>query len=183
MGMQKILIVFFIGFLFLSILVFPFKIRFMGHANLLELKCFYSVKIWLFKILCGKAVWEDGQLKVSNDNSIFDGAYDKKVKILVGELVKKINIKKVELFFTGGFSENSFSSAIVCGSVLSLVETVYGYLSLIYEDVKMYKDIEPTFDNDNLELTVDLVASISIFQILIANIKAFKQLKKIKEAK
>lgn len=181
MSMQKILIVFFIVFLILLILVFPFKTRFMAHANLLDLKCFYSIKVWIVKVLYGKIVWENEKFKIFNQNALFGGVYDDKEKQITKQLLKKIDIKKIELFFTGGISENSFSSAILCGSVVSLVETIYGYFSQIYEDVKMYKDIEPTFGNDNFELTIDLVASISIFQIIISLIKAHKEVKKLKE--
>ena len=181
MSMQNVLIVFFVASLLVLILVFPFKSRIMAHINFLDLKCFYSVKVWVIKILCGKAVIENEHFNIENEDTIFSGKYDKNFKATAFEILKKIDIRKVELFFTGGFSENSFSSAIMCGSVLSIVETLYAHLSMIYDDVKMYKDIEPTFEEDNLELTLDFVASISIFQLVVSIIKAKKQLKKLEE--
>lgn len=181
MSMQKVLIVFFILSLIVLILVFPFKARIMAHVNFLDLKCFYSVKIWLIKILCGMAKFENDKLNVLNADTIFNGKYDDNFKENAKEIVKRLDVKKVELFFTGGFSDNSFSSAMLCGSVLSIIETLYAYLSLKYENVKMYKDIEPTFKENNFELTLDFVASISIFNIIVSNIKSNKKLKNLKE--
>ena len=175
------LIVFFIATLLVLILVFPFKTRIMAHINFLELKCFYSIKIWLIKVLCGMVNFENEKLNVQNVDTIFNGKYDDNFKENAKEIIKRLDVKKVELFFTGGFSENSFSSAMLCGSVLSIVETIYAYLSLKYENVKMYKDIEPTFKEDNFELTLDFVASISIFNIIVSGIKSSKKLKNLKE--
>lgn len=179
--MQKVLIVFFIVFFVILVLVFPFKTRAMAHINLLELKCFYSVKIWLVKILCGMANFENERLNILNDKTIFSGEYDDKFKTFSKEVLKRIEVKKVELFFTGGAEDNSFTSAMVCGTMLSIVETIYAKLSLLYDDVKMYKDIEPTFKEDNFELTIDFVASISVVKLIISVIKSKKELKRIRE--
>ena len=180
--MQKVLIVFFIVFFVILVLVFPFKTRAMAHVNLLELKCFYSVKIWIVKILCGMANFENERLNVFNDKTIFSVEYDDKLKAFSKEVLKHISVKKVELFFTGGAKDNSFSSAMICGTMLSIVETIYANLSLLYEDVKMYKDIEPTFKEDNFELTIDFVASISVVKLLISVFKSKKELKKLRES-
>lgn len=175
------LIVFFILFLQLLILVFPFKTRIMAHINFLDLKCFYSVKIWIIKVLCGMAKFENEKINILNAHTIFSGKYDDNFKENAKEILKRLDVKQVELFFTGGFSENSFSSAMLCGSVLSFVETIYAYLSLKYENVKMYKDIEPTFKEDNFELTLDFVASISIFKVIVSGIISNRKIKKLKE--
>ena len=62
MSMQKVLIVFFIVFFVIMILVFPFKTRAMVHINFFELKCFYSAKIWLLKILCGMVNFDNDKI-------------------------------------------------------------------------------------------------------------------------
>ena len=68
-------------------------------------------------------------------------------------------------------------------SILSIVETLYGYLSLSFDNVKMYKDINPTFDENNLELTIDIVISISLIKLLKWFFAAGKRTKKLKEIK
>lgn len=183
-SMRNMLIVFLCLSLVILVFVFPFKTRIMGHINLLEMKCYYSVKSWIIKLICGKIEVENGKIKMENEETFLTGSYDNDfVKSIFGELLSRLDVKKVELFFTGGFKENSYYSALLCGTILSMVESMYGYLSLKYDDVKMYKDIKPTFDENNLELTVDLVVSFSIFGIVKSLMQASKNTKKIKEAK
>ena len=180
--MRNLLIVFLIICIIFLIIFFPFKTRVMGHVNLLEMKCYYSVKSWIIKLLCGKIIVDNGKIKMTNDDTILTGDVDKLfVKKMVGEIMSKLDIKKIEIFFTGGFKENSFSSAIICGSILSIVETLYGNLSLSFDNIKMYKDIKPTFDEDNLELTIDIVVSMSLIKILNCFLKVGKKTKKLKE--
>lgn len=182
--MRNLLIVFFIICFILMIFAFPFKTRIMGHINLLEMKCYYSVKAWLLKLLCGKIIVENSKVKMTNENTLFSNSYNEEfMKLLTKEILSKINVKKVEIFFTGGFKENSFSSAIICGTILMIVQTFFGYLSLTEENVKIYEDINPTFNENNLELTVDIVVSISIFGLIKCIFRADKRNKKLKELK
>lgn len=182
--MRNVLIVFFIiAFVFL-IIIFPFKTRLMGHLNLVDLKCYYSLKAWMLKLLCGKIESEDGKLKMTNEETLFSKTYDSEfVKIVGKEIISEIDIKKMEIFFTGGFKEDSFSSALMCASIISFVESFYGFLSLKYDNVKMYKDITPTFDENNLELTLDIVVSISLWRIVKCLLNAGKKVNKLKELK
>ena len=180
--MRNLLIVFFIiSFIFL-IVIFPFKTRLMGHINLVDLKCYYSLKSWIIKLLCGKIEFVNGRFEVKNEDTIISKSYKNEYIKMVGkEIVSEVDIKKVEVFFTGGFKEDSFSSAIMCGSIISFVETLFAYLSLKYDGVKMFKDIEPTFEENNLEVTLDLVVSISLWRIVSCFLRAGKNVEKLKE--
>lgn len=182
--MRNLLIVFFIiSFLFL-IAIFPFKTRLMGHLNLIDLKCYYSLKTWVLKLLCGKIEFIDGKINMVNEETLISKSYNNEfMKVLGKEILDELDIKKVEVFFSGGFKEDSFSSAIMCGFVLSLVETIFGFLSLKFDDVKMYKDIEPTFEENNLDLTLDIVVSISLWKLLSCFLNAGKKSKTLKELK
>lgn len=182
--MKSILIVFFIVTLLFLLLIFPFKIRFMTHFNFLKLKGFYSVKILNIKLLSGMIYRKNGEIKVENSADMFSGNMSKPfMKKLIGELFNKLDVKKVEIFFTGGFAENSFSSAIMCGSVTSFVQTLYSILSQKYLNVKLYEDIAPTFKKDSLELTLDIVLSLNIFNIITSIIKSNFANNKFKERK
>ena len=88
--------------------------------------------------------------------------------------------KKLEIYFTGGFQDDSSTSALVCGMVSSLVQTAYSYLKMTYENVKLYEDVEPTFDESNLEITIDGVVAISFLSIMISIVKASINKKKYK---
>ena len=112
---------------------------------------------------------QNKKLYVSNLADAITSSYSSPfMKSFAKRLLTKIDVKKMELYFTGGFAENSFTSAIVCGSVSSAVQTFYSFLSQRYENVKLYEDVKPTFGKDNLELTFDIVICISFVQIIAA---------------
>ena len=179
---MELLIVFFVLVLIMLVMVFPFKVRFMAHFNLLKMKGFYSIKILFFKILCGMVYTANGKIYVSNIADAITPRYTSPfMKIFVRDLIKRLNVKKIEIFFTGGFAGDSFSSALLCGSVTSFVQTFYSYLTQRYEDVKLYEDVAPTFNKDNLEATIDMVVSISLIQILISVFKTALKTRKAKE--
>ena len=167
--MKNILIVFFIVFFILSILVFPFKIRIMGHFNLVELVGVYSIKIMIFRILTGRIKYQDDKFKVENVANILEndtsGNYS---KILIKSIANKLDIKKIELYFKAGFLDDSFASALVCGGASSIVQTIYSVLSQKYYNVKLYEDIDPTFCKDNFELTFDGVVKISLISLVVS---------------
>lgn len=174
--MRNLLIVFFVIIFLILIITFPFKTRLMGHINLLEMKGFYSFKVWRVKLLCGKIFLNNlNEFEIQNSNNMLNGEIDKNfLGALSKDVIKKLEIEKIELFFTGGVSENSFMSAMMCGTVLSLIQTLYGYLSEQYECVHLYEDIVPTYNENNFELTFDIVVKISLFQICLSLIKAQK---------
>ena len=120
-------------------------------------------------MLCGKAeVKGGGKIEVENSSNMFSNDMDKDFAFeLAKQLAKRMDIKKVEIFFTGGFEEDSYSSAIMCGSITSMVRSLYSVLSQKYKNVKMYEDIDPTFFETNLELTFDGVVAVSILKIFI----------------
>ena len=180
--MRDLLIVFFIiSFLFL-IIIFPFKTRLMGYCNFMDLKCYYSLKTWIIKLICGRIEFINGKVEIKNEESLLTKTYKNEYMKLIGkEVVSELSIKKLEVFFTGGFKNDSFSSAIMCGMVLSFVETVFAYLTLKYDGVKIYKDIDPTFDENNLELTLDIVVSISLWRLVCCLFNAGNKAKKMKE--
>lgn len=182
--MKSMLIVFFIALLLLMFLLFPFKARMSMHINLLEYKAFYCFKIWRLKFLCGMAELESGKVVVQNANNMFSKEIDKEfAKEMAKEMLSRIDIKKMEIFFTGGFEENSYASALVCGSVTSLVRLAYSVLSQQYEDVKLYEDIVPTFSDSNLELTFDIVVSLSVFQVVMSLFKSKLKINKMEKLK
>lgn len=183
--MKNILIVFFIFFFIITIIVFPFKIRLMGHFNLMKLIGFYSLKIMFLRLLTGRIVFKDGKINIENSvNIVEDGFNSEFSKQFINEILKRIDIKKIEVYFTGGITNNSFSSAIICGSVSSIVQSIYSYLSQKFYKIKLYEDIDPTFNENNLEITFDIVISISLIAIVISVFSAFiKQKKEINKWK
>ena len=163
------------------ILVFPFKTRLMGHFNLVEMIGFYSIKVMKIKLVYGKISFNDGEIVVQNSVNIINKKLNKNfLKQLYIKILRRIEVEKVEIFFTGGIAENSFSSAMICGGVSSLTKSVYSYLSQKYFGVKLYEDIDTNFNKNGMELTFDIVISISFLSLIIAMIDALKMVKETK---
>lgn len=175
-SMKELLIVFFILTVFIMAMAFPFKTRLMFHTNLLKTKGFYSFKIMKIKLLTGRFYIDKGDgFTVENSANLLTQNYNKPfVKNLMKELTKKVDIKKVEMYFTGGFKEDSYSSAIMCGFVSSAIQTIYSYIYEKFDDVKLYEDVEVTFNEDNIDFTFDIVIKISLIAILKSIFKANK---------
>ena len=125
---------------------------------------------------------QNGSLQITNsDNVLSSNANSSFIKEMAKQIISRLNVKKVEVFFTGGFVDDSYLSAMMCGSVSSVIQSIYSYLSQNYKDVKMYEDIQPTFNQTNLELTMDFVVSLSLFQIFLSILKANKMKRSLRE--
>lgn len=183
--MRNLLIVFLILTLFLMIILFPFKIRFMMHLNLLKKKGFYSLKILGIRLLCGQIYLDkDNKIVVENSINIIKQESNKDFIIaFMKQFSNKMDVRKIEMFFTGGLENDSYTSALLCGTISAGVETFYSVLSQKYENVKLYEDITPTFNDNSFELTLDVVVKISLFSLIVSIIKAALANNKFKEMK
>lgn len=174
--MKELLIVFFIITVIIMAMAFPFKTRMMFHTNLLDAKGFYSFKIMKIKLLTGRFYIDRGTgLTVENSADLLSENFNKPfVKNLSKEILKRLDVRKVEMFFTGGFKENSYYSAIMCGFVSSIIQTIYSVLYEKYDDVRLFEDVDVTFNENNIDFTFDIVIKISLIAILKSILKANK---------
>ena len=175
--MTSMLIVFFVWLIF-CIIFFPFKSRFMAHFDLMELKLFYSAKIWRIKILCGETYYCNLKININNSKNIFKRSYKKKnFKTFTKNIIRKIRFTKFETYFTGGNKTDALFSAMICGSASTIIESFYAFLFTKYDGIELYKDIDPTFTENAFKLTLDSVFQISIFQIFVAWLFSFKSVR------
>ena len=183
--MRNLLIVFLVLTLIFMLLFCPFKIRLMSHFNMLKKKGFYSLKVLKIKLLCGRAYLnKNNQLVVENSINIMKSHKSKDfILTFAKNFVSKINVKKIEIFFTGGMQNDSYSSAILCGVMSASVETLYSVLSQKYDNVHLYEDIPPTFNTGSFELTLDVVIQINLVGLMVSLVKASLSGDKFKEMK
>lgn len=171
-SMKNIFIVFFIVNLILLILSFPIKIKLIGHFNFVKMIGLYSLKTFGIKLLNGKIYYDNGNFIFNNSVNLiknrFKDSYSKELTI---DLIKKINIKKIEIFFNGGVADDSFASAIICGSVSSSIKSLYSYLSQNYFGIKLYEDIDAKFGKNELELNFNMILGISLVTMVILLLK------------
>lgn len=177
--MRELLIVFFIVVLVIMAMAFPFKTRILTHINFLNTKGYYNLKVMRIKLLTGRFfIDESDGFMIENSVDFLSQNYNKPfVKQLLKEIALRLEVKKVEAYYTGGLKDDSYLSALLGGAVSSIIRTGYSYFSEKYENVKLYEDVEVTFFDNNLEFTFDIVVSISLFGIFKSIIKANKQIK------
>ncbi len=183
--MKELLIVFLILILLIMAIAFPFKTRFMIHINLFDTQGYYNIKVIKIKLLTGRFYIDDKEgFSVENSANLMEGKFKSDfAKELSKEFIKTLDVKQVKMFFTGGLKNDAYASAMIVGTACSVVRSFYAYLSEMYEDVKLYEDVDVTFDDNNLEMTLDIVISISLFSIIKSIIKANKNVKVKGESK
>lgn len=177
--MKEVLIVFFIVTVFIMAMAFPFKTRVITHVNLLNTKGYYNLKVMRIKLLTGRFfIDENDGFVVENSADLISSNYNKPfIKSLSKNLLENINVKKVELYYTGGLKNDAYVSAMLGGFISSVIKIIYSYLSEKYDDVKLYEDVETTFYDNNLEFTFSVVVSVSLMKIMTSIFKANKEIK------
>lgn len=125
-------------------------------------------------MLCGRIfVDRNGKIKIENtQNAIKDRYKDEFSQKLFLKIMSEIDVKKVEIYVSSGFKNNSFSSAMLSSIFDITVKMIYAYLSQKYDLVDLYNDVEPSFSQNKFELTFDFVCNISICRIIKSLIKS-----------
>ena len=132
------------------------------------------------KIVNGKIEFVNGDLVVNNSVNLINIKFEKNFsKKVFKQLTDKIEIKKLEIYFSGGVADNSFASAMICGSINSLIKSVFGVLSQKYYSIKLYEDVDARFANNDFEITFDFVASVTILSLIVSIIKALGEKKEV----
>lgn len=151
--------------------------------NLFVMKGLYSGKVAGIKLIEGM-IFEssDGKIEIKNSaNLVSKNVNNKFAKEFAVQILKQIYINNCELFVVSGFVEDSYFSAILSGMISAFVESVYSFLSWKYSGLNLLFDIKPVFDENNFELSLKFIASISVAKTLFAFLKTIFTLKKFKE--
>ena len=151
----------------------------MGHINILDNICVYSIKILFIKILVGRAklTINDG-LKIENQvNNLPENTNQQFANILVKFIVKKLEIDKLKVFSSFGAKDDAFLTAMATGSVNSLVSCIIGVVLEFNPQATISRAITPTFNETNAEITLVSSFKINLINIIISLIKAKKEFK------
>lgn len=168
------------------IVIYPFKLKAVFHINVLEDLCFLAIKVFDIKLFCARfTITKEGKFDMDKFNK--KKKKKKKDPLLLSSyfmcLAKMLHFKKLELFFTGGSSENAYYVSMLCGYVNAISSALYAVLLNKYKHIKIYSDIDPDYGQDRLELSASVVISFSLLDMIISVICAYKCYfqKKLKE--
>ena len=165
--------------LLLVLIVLPFSVNINMHLNIIEQKCFYSIKLLFIKLLCGKTYIDDSRLIIQNTNNlIYNNQKDANKQITqIKSIAKKITISQVDIFFSAGVKDNAYATAMLCGYTYAISSALVAVLISKNPYINIFQDVDPNYNKDALDITLKCQIQISILKIIFALISANKKLK------
>lgn len=177
--MKIYLVVFLAVILFLVLLAYPIKAVAKVHVNLVNLKAFYCIKVLFIKILCGTTYIEDNRLIIQNShNLLYNMQNTPKQMIIIKNIVKRISVAKMQIYFCGGIKNNAYQTAILCGYMQAITSALFGFLITKNNYINIFQDIDPQYNKDALDITIKCVLEISMLDIigaLIVSVFSYKE--------
>lgn len=182
--MRELILFITIGLFIMLIIIYPFKVKFAMHFNVFEAVGFISLRSLCFKLFSAKIV-----LNEAGEIDLIRGKKKLKKKkkplsllsVYFLTLAKRLAVKKFEWYFTCGSDKNADTVSLICGYVLSLDAVISSILLNKYSHVKIYKDIDPIFDKERLEVASSVVVSFCLFDMFISVFTAYKNYFKLKQ--
>lgn len=166
-------------FLFL-LFIFPLNTKIKLHIDFFGGKAFYSIKILWVKILVGTTYLYGGKIVIQNTHNLIfkeDKNIRQKEVYFIEEIVKQINISKLELYFDGGIKSNPFASAMICGNIDSIFCGISAYVITRHPLSHIIVSVSPDFQENTMELSVQSLLEISLLNIVVALIKGKRKYK------
>ena len=151
----------------------------MGHVNIIDNICVYTIKVLFIKILVGrlKINLTDG-LKIENDvNNLPAGTNPNFTDILLKTIIRKIEIDKFKVFSSLGAKNDAFLTAMAAGSVSTIFACLSAIILEYNPNATITRAVSPTFNENSAEITIVASFKINILNIIISLIKAKKKFK------
>lgn len=168
---------------FLILLIVPIFSKVYVYFDFLNDSGNVSVYLFCFKMLNYKIKFEDYRLIVytSKDQKDVELQVSKKqmrfLKQMSIQLKEKVVLKNIKIFFRIGLND-AFNTALVSGTITSLISAIFGYIKNTKQTAKISIFSEPNFVDKNFitELKIDLF--ITTFDVLYAIIMSFLIIKR-----
>lgn len=174
-----ILILFIILFIVLVVL-YPFKITWRFHINLLE-----NIGFLVFKVLFIRLTVE--RFKISNDFKIEKEKEkeSKKDKTFfhnyILSLAKRVNAKKIDFFSDVGAKDDAYFVSVFSGYLGVCLSSIFCLILNRYSLVKIFNYFVPNYREPRLEFTGKIIVTFNLISVLISLFEAYKLTKKIKK--
>lgn len=182
--MKIYLVVFLCVLLLFVLLAYPIKAVAKVHINAINLKAFYSIKVLFIKLLCGTTYIEDNRLIIQNSHNFLYNMKDtKKQMVITKNIVKRISVSKLQIYFCGGIKNNAYQTAIICGYAHGISSALISYLITKNNYINIYQDIDPQYNKDALDLTLKCVLEISLLDVFAALIDSKAKYKESQSGK
>ena len=149
------------------LLAYPIKAVAKVHINLVNLKAFYSIKVLFIKLLCGTTYIEENRLIIQNSHNLLYNMKDtQKQMVIIKNIVKRISVSKLQIYFSGGIKNNAYQTAMLCGYAHAITSALFGFLITKNNYINIFQDIDPQYNKDALDITLKCILEISMLDVI-----------------
>ena len=182
--MNNILLILFIMFFVISVVIYPLKMKGAIHINVLENLGFAVVKVFNIRLFNARfKMAKDGHVSMEKEKNKKKKKNKTLSQFYFMSLAKKVDVKKAEIFFVAGSSQDAFIVSVVNGFVNVVSTCVFTTLMNKYKSMKTLVCVEPDYEKEGLEITASGVISFSLFDMLLSVIYSVIHYLKVKERK
>lgn len=163
---------------FLIILIMPFFAKVYISFDFLNNFGEVSLYLFCFKILTYKTKFENYKLMVytSKDQKDIELQVSKKqmrfLKQMSVQLKEKIILKNISFYSKIGLND-AFNTALVSGSINSLISAIFGYIKNTKETAKINIVNQPMFNCKNFIIKLNASFFITVFDVIYAILMSF----------
>lgn len=173
--MKEIIMCLIIFLFMLSVITYPLKMVCAIHVDVVNMIGFAVVSVYSFKLLNIKCEMTKGKIKITKKHKRKKKNDKSFSKCYLKNLVNKLEIKKMDLFFDAGEVDNVKLVSILCGSISSIFAILISVLLNKFQDMKVFKCINPHYDKQIFELSGRLVLNFTLIDVVLSFISALKE--------
>lgn len=169
--------------LIIMIVMYPFKIKWSFHINLLENVGFVVFKVLFIRLLCerfkinSKCEFEIEREKKKNKNKnsqIFFQGY-------IYNLAKLVDVKSIDMFTDIGYGDDAYFVSMLTGCVEASLMCLFSLFLNKYKSVKIFNKSESCYEKDVLMLTGKIIVSFNLMAVFVSLFNAYKYYRNQKE--
>lgn len=175
-SMKTFFLILFIILIVLLVISYPLKVRCGFHVNLLLNVGYISFNLAFIRLLAER-------FKINNKLE-FEGEKErnsKHKKLLtsyINNLTRRVDVKKLDLFFDVGVKDEACFVSLFCGYINSIVIGLFAALLSKYKNLDIYLKTNPYFNKESLEATGEMIVTFNLIDVVVSLLKAINNTKR-----
>lgn len=177
-NMKTILIAIFVLIFVFMVVLYPFKIKWYFHFNLLKNMGFVVFKVMFIKLLCEKIKINE-RLEFEAEGEKTKNKKNKKFfKEYVLLLAKKVDVKHLDLFCDVGVGDDAYFVSMLSGYINAIGSALFSVFLNKYKDIKICYNTIPYYQEEKLEFAGKIIVSFNLINVFVSLYLARKTTKK-----
>ena len=178
------IIAFFILLVLVLLLIIPVKFKISFDYNIFKNRGFLKIKLFNFKMFYYKLKLNKNKIVLSNFKTTkeLNLEINKKnidyAKELQNEILKRLYLKELIVYFNFGLKDKPFPSAIICSGIETVLSVVSSLIKFQKPTAIINYKVSPYYSKDIFNTDFNLIISISITNLIISLLKAKRHINK-----